>query len=102
MYTFFDRMHRPIPRILQRASDINWFAGVRYAPQPFPERVTLFRSTEAVGFGSFSHDLWHPQAAGGVEVREISGRHEDLLEEPNVKLLAKDVMDCLSKYDGPT
>jgi hypothetical protein len=35
-----------------------------------------------------SHDRWAPLEGEGVEIREISGRHEDVLADPYVRLLA--------------
>ncbi len=36
-------------------------------------------------------------AAEGVELREISGDHLSLLKEPQVRLLAQELADCLAR-----
>jgi len=100
-YTLLDSIGRPVPQFLQSASDINWFAAVRYAPQFFPGGVTVFRAIESPGDALRSNDPWARLAGEGVEIREISGGHEDILEEPYARLLAREVTDCLAKVRRP-
>jgi thioesterase domain-containing protein len=100
-YTLLDSIRRPIPRFLQSAPDINWFAAVRYAPQFFPGRVTVFQAMESPDDARRSCDRWAQVAGEGVEIREISGHHEDVLVEPYVRLLAGEVTDCLAKVHRP-
>jgi len=97
-YTLLDSVHLPIPRFLQSAADINWFAAVHYAPQFFPGRVTVFQAMESPDDARHSYDRWARLAGEGVEVREISGHHEDVLVEPHVRLLAGEVSHCLARH----
>jgi thioesterase domain-containing protein len=81
-------------------------AGSHYQPQPYPKRITLFRSTDmlpgengeeqfkiyedpALGWGKFS--------AEPIEVHQIPGTHFTLLAEPNVQVLAAHLKSCLAK-----
>jgi thioesterase domain-containing protein len=96
-YTLLDAIGRPIPHVLKSASDINWFAAVRYTPQFFPGKVTLFQAMESPADARRGHDRWAHVAGEGVEIREISGRHEDILAEPHVQVLARKVSDCLAE-----
>lgn len=100
-YTLLDAMGWPIPQFLQNAADINWFAAVRYAPQPFPGRVTIFQAMESPDDARHSYDRWAQLAGEGIEIREISGRHADILAEPHVRLLAGEVTGCLAKVHRP-
>jgi thioesterase domain-containing protein len=100
-YALLDSIGRPIPHFLQNAYDINWFAAVRYAPQFFPGRITLFQAMESPDDARRSHDRWLRLAGEGVEVRAIPGGHKDVLKEPSVKLLAREVTDCLAKAHRP-
>lgn len=100
-YTLLDSIGRPIPQFLQNAYDINWFAAVRYVPQFFPGRVTVFLAIESPDDSPRSDDRWARLAGEGVEIREISGGHEDVLTEPSVRLLAREVTDCLAKVHRP-
>jgi thioesterase domain-containing protein len=96
-YTLLDAIGRPIPNFLRRADDINWFAAVRYEPQFFPGKVTVFQSMESPDIARSSYDRWAQLAGEGVEIREVSGRHEDVLAEPYVQLLARQVTGCLAQ-----
>ena len=58
-------------------------------------RVTLFRVREkSVGSLNDPYAIWWRVAAGGVDLREISGDHLSLLKEPQVRLLAEELSDC--------
>jgi thioesterase domain-containing protein len=100
-YTILDAVGWPVPRILRSASDINWFAAVRYTPEFFPGRVTVFQALQSPDEARRSHDRWAPLAGEGVEIRKISGSHEDVLAEPYVRLLAREVTGCLAKVHRP-
>ncbi len=100
-YTLLDSIGRPIPQFLQNAYDINWFAAVRYTPRSFSGRVTVFRARESADDSPLSDDRWARLAGEGVEIREISGGHEDVLAEPYVRLLAREVTACLAKVHRP-
>ena len=73
--------------------------GLRaYVPGVYPGRVTLFRARMQPLY--CSHDLengWGPLAAGGVEVRAISGNHLGMLQEPHVRVLANQLRACLDR-----
>jgi len=76
----------------------NMRASRRYAPKPYPGRVSLFRAdarsvedNEALAAG------WSDLAAGGVEVFEAPGNHYTMVIEPNVRTLAERLSACLNK-----
>jgi len=94
IYALLDAMHRPIPSFLKQAYDINCFAAMRYAPQPYPGKVTLFPAYES-GNGPLN-DQWQRLAGEGVEVRAVPGNHDNLLSEPQVQFLGREITDCLS------
>jgi thioesterase domain-containing protein len=94
IYAFLTARGRPIPKFLERAHDVNWFAALRYEALSYPGRITLFRAATAEGFGDLSHDRelgWAPLAECGVEVYEIPGTHLEMMREPNVGILAREV-----------
>jgi thioesterase domain-containing protein len=94
LYATLDAIHQPIPGLLRRPYDINWFAASRYTPPHFPGRVILFQASASARNERASDDLWARVAGGGVEIRQIDGNHEELIREPKVQLLARD----LEKY----
>jgi len=68
-----------------------------YRVQPYPERIVLFRAREK-GLRGLDDPTggWHRYAAA-VDVHEIDGDHGDILNEPNVRLLAQDLRKCLDR-----
>jgi thioesterase domain-containing protein len=70
-----------------------------YEAQPYPGRITLFRSA-----GRFSQIYpddpywgWDSVAAGGVEVHEVPGRHGKMLSERHVRALAAQLKTSLEQ-----
>jgi thioesterase domain-containing protein/aryl carrier-like protein len=91
---------RSIPKFLHRAKDVNWFAALRYEAQPYPGRVTLFRATTPLSFIDMPTDRelgWGSLAEAGVEVHEIPGTHREIMREPNVSIVAREVSGCLAE-----
>ena len=89
-----------IPKFLLRAKDVNWFAARRYQAQFYPGRITLFRAITSLKFLDMPTDRelgWGPLAGRGVEVREIPGTHREIMREPNVTVLARELSASLSE-----
>jgi len=86
-----------LPRALRNVKRACAKAAADYDVQPYPGRVTLFRVREkSVGSLNDPYAIWWQVAAGGVDLREISGDHLSLLKEPQVRLLAEQLADALS------
>ncbi|MHB8383560.1 MAG: type I polyketide synthase [Candidatus Binataceae bacterium] len=104
IYAFLSARGRPIPKFLERAQDVNWFAALRYEALPYPGRITLFRAATVEGFADLPHDRelgWAPLGGAGVDVHEIPGTHLEMMREPNVQILARTVTACLVEgFDG--
>jgi acyl transferase domain-containing protein/thioesterase domain-containing protein len=93
----------PVPKLLQRAQDVNWFALARYTARQYPGRIVLFRAEKGVGAldDRYGDKLgWDGLAQEGVEVHTIPGSHLDLMREPNVRILARALDACLEQYGG--
>lgn len=74
---------------------------VHYRNAVFPGRVTLFRTAGHPMFCSFDRSFgWGDYALGGVDVRMIPGTHECLMDEPNVRALARQVAAALDALEG--
>src|SRR5208337_4701997 len=89
-----------VPKYLQRAQDINWYAVARYAARRYPGRITLFRAEEGIGAVDvrYGDELgWGGLAAQGIEVHRIPGSHLELMKEPNVRILAQELSACLER-----
>jgi thioesterase domain-containing protein len=96
IYTALHARQKPIPRFLQRAIDINWFAAVNYVPRSYPGSIELFPSSDSTNDAGATNDLWAGLAGGGAALHSIPGGHEGVLQEPNVITLAKTLTRCLA------
>ncbi|MBF6571305.1 MAG: KR domain-containing protein [Candidatus Binataceae bacterium] len=99
IYAIFTSMRRTAPKFLEHAYDVNMFGARKYRPVSYPGFVTLFRTKrEKVTDGLYGYELgWKNLAGSGIEVYEIPGTHLDLVREPNVQLLAREVNGCLTR-----
>jgi thioesterase domain-containing protein len=90
---------------LHRAKDVNWFAALRYEALPYPGCVTLFRATIPLNFIDIPTDRelgWGPVAKAGVEVHEIPGTHREIMREPGVAIVGREVTSCLAAAHART
>jgi amino acid adenylation domain-containing protein len=85
---------------------INLRARARYVPRPYPKRITLFRSEEALPhdaadsrFQAFQDPMlgWGGLSHEPVEVYPIPGNHFTLFVEPHVQVLANRLKACLQE-----
>ena len=82
---------RQVRRALRAASDA-------YVPRPYPGRITLFKPTQKSVFSSGDPAArWNELAAGGLDIQEIPGKHENLFTEPQVIVLARRLNTCLER-----
>jgi thioesterase domain-containing protein/acyl carrier protein len=92
-----------LPKPLRNVRQACAKAAGDYSVQPYAGQVTLFRVKEkSVGSLNDPYAIWWRVAAGGVDLREISGDHLSLLKEPQVRLLAEELSDALghSSFTG--
>ncbi len=86
-----------LPRALRNVRQACAKAAGDYDVQPYSGRVTLFRVREkSADTLNDPYAIWWRMAAGGVELREISGDHLSLLKEPQVRFLAEELADSLA------
>jgi thioesterase domain-containing protein len=87
-----------IPEKHYRILIAHYKAMLNYTPQPYQGQVTLFKTQRRSLFGPFDPFMgWNSLAAGGVEIREVVGFHGNLLLEPDVQNLAKELSASLDK-----
>jgi thioesterase domain-containing protein/acyl carrier protein len=91
----FDQADR-IPTQNRELMATIWRAFRAYVPKPYPGRVTLLRARARSLFSTSGPDLgWGRFARGGVDVRMIPGHHENILREPHVRILARELERAL-------
>ena len=96
VYTCLEATGLPIPAFLRSAEDISWFAAVRYVPKPFCGRIRLFQAGSADFRARASYALWSDLTSGNVEVLNVPGQHENIMDEPQVGYLAAEITNCLA------
>ena len=103
-YKFYERMRLSLPQAYQSSTyqkkknegNMDWV----FAPkQVYPERVTLFRAIENIGF--IDHDLgWSELAPGGLEIHDVPGDTFSMLQEPYVQGLAEKLRHCIDRVQA--
>ena len=80
------------PRFLH---DTNVRASRNYRPKVFEGRTVLFCAELYAWAHPDVHESWNELVKGGVEMRRVPGQHFNLIEEPHVQGLAKELQECL-------
>ena len=87
-----------LPRDIKKVRTACLQAEIQYVLRPYPGRVILFRSNhKPLGRVMDLHAGWSTYAANGLEVYEIEGNHENILLEPQVQFVARQLKVCLDK-----
>lgn len=77
-------------------------AVTNYLPQPYPDKMVLFRAMERNEFDPYCADPqlgWGLFAAGGLEVHDVPGDHLGILKAPNVQVMAAKLRACLERAE---
>lgn len=97
------RLSRQLPPDLLKVRQACYLAESRYVPKVYTGKVTVFRpATKSLRSVDDAMGGWNEWAAGGVEIHEISGRHDNMFFEPNVAILAEKFSDCLRNAPLPS
>ena len=62
-----------------------------YMPVIYPGRFIIFQASE----DSRDPQGWSNLAAGGVDIRDVPGGHENVLKEPHLRVWAEQLKSCL-------
>jgi amino acid adenylation domain-containing protein len=94
------RLSRQLPPDLLKVRQACYLAESRYVPKVYTGRITVFRpSTKSLRSVDGAMGGWNEWCAGGVEIHEISGRHDNMFFEPNVAILAGKLSECLRRAE---
>jgi acyl transferase domain-containing protein/thioesterase domain-containing protein len=67
----------------RRVREVNWTIFDRFVPKPYPGRVTLLRA-EPGASGPRAADRGWGQHAGTLDIVQVRGTHESMLDPPNL------------------
>ena len=84
-------------RRIQRVRDAQRRALWSYVPQVYPDRITYFLREEFSGSPRTRIGDWYDLAAGGLDVRVVTGNHATMWREPHVQVLAEQLRACLDE-----
>jgi amino acid adenylation domain-containing protein len=87
-----DLSHLPMYYILEALAIKHTKVAGKYVPRPYNGNAVLFRSSKQLhGIVADKYLGWRPLILGNLDVCEIRGHQQNLLSEPNVMLLAREL-----------
>ena len=93
----------PVPKPDISVKDRNLIAAANFQPKVYPSSLTLFRSTfRGIKDGEDEVLGWGRVVAGDIEIRHIPATHGNIVNEPAVRILAKELAECLDRDAAPT
>jgi amino acid adenylation domain-containing protein len=95
IYRAYQNRGRNLPRALRDVEQFNWMAARDHIPKVFDGQVTLFWASKDLRAKFDMVEGWQSLARGGIDLREVPGTHLDLIKEPHVGELAKQLNECL-------
>ena len=81
----------------------NKYAATNYAPTVYPGRILLFRATEGIFYSQSYLEAglgWRKLTRDGLEIYDVPGDHMQMLEEPNVQVLAEKLQASLTQFNA--
>ncbi|HEY9604551.1 MAG TPA: amino acid adenylation domain-containing protein [Allocoleopsis sp.] len=71
-------------------------AAYRYVPQPYSNRITLFKAAEQSDAIGQDSTLGWSKLASDIQLHQVPGNHLSLLKQPHVQTLAQQLKQCFS------
>jgi acyl-CoA synthetase (AMP-forming)/AMP-acid ligase II/thioesterase domain-containing protein/acyl carrier protein len=94
---FYKSRGRPLPRFLYRPVPANDMVRASYRARPYDGDAVLFKAERYAWTHADQHEGWHQLIKGRFEIRPISGRHFEIVNQPHVRTLAAELADALKK-----
>ena len=85
----------PHTRRVKKIEFIHRKAMQDYLPRVYPGRINLFQAEER--FQMDIYQTWNALATEGLEFHEIPGKHQHMLLEPSIQILATKLQACLDE-----
>ncbi|MBZ5610762.1 MAG: amino acid adenylation domain-containing protein, partial [Acidobacteriia bacterium] len=84
--------------VLYDVLEVQMVAALNYHPNPYDSKLTLLRSVYSKNIHKGSRTLgWELLTPHAVEVLDVPGDHNSMLQPPNVRILADKLAACLEK-----
>lgn len=83
-----------------RIDEMNDIAQKYYRIQPSDLEIELFRAeTRSYYLDDYIYMGWKPYALKGINIHNVPGEHNTMFKEPNDKVFARVLQDCLDKIN---
>ncbi|RYU91300.1 non-ribosomal peptide synthetase [Mucilaginibacter terrigena] len=83
-----------------KIDDMNHIAQKHYRIQPYDISIELFRAEiRSFHLDDYEYMGWKPYALKGVNIHKVPGEHNTIFKEPNDKIFAEILQDCLDKIN---
>jgi thioesterase domain-containing protein len=79
-----------LPATLKKVRAVCYAAGRTYKPKPYDGPVVLFRASEK-GLSSTNEESAWKYLVPQIEIYEVTGHHGNIVDEPQVSLLADEL-----------
>jgi thioesterase domain-containing protein/acyl carrier protein len=90
-----------VARATRHVAEANMKAVRAYLPQPYAGKITQFLCGDGPHRSFEDRRLaWSSLAAAGLEIHIVPGNHLTMVEEPHVRVLARELQACLDRADG--
>lgn len=97
------RPHDFVARATRRVAEANMRAVQGHSPKPYAGQVIQFMCSDGPQRAYEDRRLaWSSLAAGGLEIHIVPGDHLTMMEEPHVRVLARELQACLDRAGGIT
>jgi thioesterase domain-containing protein/acyl carrier protein len=90
-----ERTAPDIPQLLRRPVAANLLASRRYRMRPYDGDAVLFSAADFRRDHDHMVENWRRLVAGRLTVHEVPGTHNEILQEPHVRALARLLTECL-------
>lgn len=89
-------------RLIQKINEINHRAFALYIPKSYRGRIVLIESSKGSkdpnkDYSSIPLQGWDKVIHGQIDSYQVPGDHNEMIREPNVKILAQQLQLCLDK-----
>ncbi|MDB6053786.1 MAG: non-ribosomal peptide synthetase [Verrucomicrobiales bacterium] len=85
------------PKDYKRYAEVHWEALIHYYAKPINGKAVLFKTEEPRLLRLDDRAIWRRMIQGGVEIRDVTGKHEEILNDPHVQPLASQLRECLER-----
>jgi acyl transferase domain-containing protein len=95
-YNSCSRFGWAMPAFLKDVKEANWIANDNFTPGTYESTVVFFRCQNRLDTDPpDSSPIWKRLVKGEVVIREVPGDHNSMLREPNVRVLAEQILSYL-------